>query len=87
MEASSEEGFRLDQTFFIPNPEFKKEIHREIFSLVWAGEGRWDWNTVYNWPVWLRRFYSKQLIEMQSNKQNSAPTSNQAKETGTKPPF
>lgn len=87
MEASSEEGFQLDQTFFIPNPKFKREIHQEIFNLVWVGEGRWDWNTVYNWPIWLRRFYSKQLMDMQSNKQSSATQNNTPRETGTKPPF
>ena len=87
MGASSEEGFQLDQTFFILKAEYKKQIHQEIFNLVWVGAGRWDWNTVYNWPVWLRRFYSKQLMDMQSNKQSSAPTSNRVKETGTKPPF
>jgi len=87
MEASSEEGFQLDQTFFIPSPKFKREIHQEIFNLVWVGAGRWDWNTVYNWPIWLRRFYSKQLMDMQSNKQSSATQNNTPRETGTKPPF
>ena len=77
----------MDQTFFIPNTNFKKQIHQEIFNLVWVREGRWDWNTVYNWPIWLRRFYSKQLMDMQSNNQSSTPQDNTPQETGTKPPF
>ena len=84
-EASSEEGFRLDQTFFIQNPKYKKHIHEEIFQLVWVGEGRWDWNTVYNWPVWLRKFYVDQLTKTFSNKK--AVNKQTPQPTGTKPPF
>ena len=24
---------------------------------MWHGEGRWDWNTIYNMPVFLRNFW------------------------------
>ena len=87
MGASSLQGFRLDQTFFIHSSHSKRQIHEEIFNLVWIGAGRWDWNTVYNWPIWIRKFYSKQLMDMQSNKQSSTQQDNTSRETGTKPPF
>lgn len=25
--------------------------------MMWHGEGRWDWNTIYNMPVFLRNFW------------------------------
>ena len=75
----------MDQTFFIQNTKYKKHIHEEIFQLVWLGEGRWDWNTVYNWPVWLRKFYQTKLIKMFSSKPNENTKPEQS--TGTKPPF
>ena len=28
---------------------------------MWFGEGRWDWDTLYNLPVPLRRFWQKKL--------------------------
>ena len=86
MGASSEEGFRLDQTFFIPSTSSKKKIHEEIFYLVWLGEGRWDWNTIYNWPIWLRKFYKTQLEQILTPQTKKAkPTA--TKSTGVKPPF
>jgi len=25
--------------------------------MLWHGEGRWDWNTLYNMPIMLRRHW------------------------------
>ena len=74
MEASSKPGFRLDQTFFISNPSVKKLIHEEIFHLVWHGAGRWDWNTVYNWPIWLRKYYVMQITQILNPTSTPKPT-------------
>jgi len=85
MEASSPPGFRLDQTFFINDPSDKKYIHEEIFWLVWRGEGRWDWNTVYNWPVWLRKYYVMQLTKILTQQTPTNPSPK--KSSVAKPPF
>lgn len=75
-EASSSLGFQLNQTFFIHSSYSKRQIHEEIFDLVWLGHGRWDWHTVYNWPIWLRKFYQTKLLKMFSDKQSSLPPMN-----------
>ena len=56
-EAPSILGFNLGPTFFGFNPDDRKILHDILFDLIWAGEGRWDWNTVYTLPVFLRRYW------------------------------
>ena len=54
-------GFLLEQTFFGFKPEDRTILHENIFNLIWVGEGRWDWNTVYNMPIFLRKFWIEQV--------------------------
>jgi hypothetical protein len=55
------QGFKLQQTFFGLRPKDRVQLHENIFNLIWHGEGRWDWDTIYNMPVFLRRFYTKKV--------------------------
>tara|TARA_R110000824_G_scaffold84486_1_gene210732 strand:- start:936 stop:1208 length:273 start_codon:yes stop_codon:yes gene_type:complete len=74
-------GFRLDSTFFGFEPKDRPDLHDRLFELLWAGEGRWDWNTIYNMPIFLRNFWIRKLnklhdIKKQANikaKQNNIP--------------
>ena len=50
-------GFNLDQTFFGFNVEYQVKLHENIFEIIWAGEGRWDWETVYNLPIRIRKLW------------------------------
>ena len=78
-------GFKLGQTFFGFKPEDRKIFHENIFNLIWYGEGRWDWNTIYTMPVFLRKFWTDQLNKKHgeqnernqkaANKQSSKPSS------------
>jgi len=61
MGAPSLPGFRLGQTFFGFKPEDRKILHEHIFNLIWVGEGRWDWNTIYHMPTFLRKFWIEQI--------------------------
>lgn len=61
MEAPSMQGFKLRQTFFGLRPSDRVQLHENIFNLLWHGEGRWDWDTIYNMPIFLRRFYTKKV--------------------------
>jgi len=83
-------GFRLDQTFFGLSPKDRPKLHDLIFDLVWVGEGRWDWNTIYNMPVFLRNFYVKKLNKMSADRKQQVEATKQSstsKKTITKPPF
>jgi len=89
MEAPLRPGFSLQQTFFGFKPEDRIILHESIFNLIWHGEGRWDWDTIYNMPIFLRRFYvtrintiledrlaaQKQRMEQNKNKRKVIPNS------------
>ena len=63
MGAPSPLNFKLDQTFFGFDAADRKLLHDILFDLIWAGEGRWDWNTVYSMPVFLRKFWINKINE------------------------
>lgn len=64
MGAPSLQGFRLDQTFFGFKPEDRVKLHESLFDLIWFGQGRWDWETLYTMPVYLRRFWIKKINKL-----------------------
>tara|TARA_B110000977_G_scaffold39149_1_gene52535 strand:+ start:11689 stop:12006 length:318 start_codon:yes stop_codon:yes gene_type:complete len=37
-------------------PEFRLNVFSTIHQIVFHGNGGYDWNTVYNMPLWLRKF-------------------------------
>ena len=83
-EAPSSLGFKLEQTFFGFKPQDRVQLHENIFNLIWHGEGRWDWDTIYTMPIFLRKFYIKRVnaiiqeridrVEQQQQKQKSRTT-------------
>jgi hypothetical protein len=38
-------------------------LFKTIHEIVFNGQGGYDWNTVYNMPIWLRRFTFETLKE------------------------
>ena len=36
--------------------ETRAAIFKQIHQIVFHGKGGYDWHTVYNMPIWLRRF-------------------------------
>lgn len=37
-------------------PQTRAAIFTQIHEIVFYGKGGYDWHTVYNMPIWLRRF-------------------------------
>ena len=50
-------------TFFGLTPEYRLFLFKQIHEIVFHGGGGYDWNTVYNMPIWLRRFTFETLKE------------------------
>lgn len=42
-------------TFFGLTPEYRPALFKQIHEIVFHGNGGYDWDTVYNMPLWLRR--------------------------------
>ena len=61
METPSHQHFQLESTFFGLNPEYSVYIQSLIFDMIWVSEGRFDWDTLYNMPIYLRDFYLKKI--------------------------
>ena len=57
-----------------------------IHEIVYHGKGGYDWHTVYNMPIWLRRFtYGKirEFNEQQAEAQEKASQEASGKQTLT----
>jgi len=65
-------AFALEQTFFGFKPEDRVRLHESIFNLIWWGDGRWDWDTVYNMPIFLRDFWIKKVNKIIGEKEEAA---------------
>lgn len=67
--------FQLDSTFFgltLDNAtQFRVSLFNQIHEIVFHGQGGYDWNTVYNMPIWLRKFTFNKMREYY-DKQNSS---------------
>ena len=48
-------------SFFGLQPKHKKDIHEEIFQLIYYHKGGFTFDEVYNLPIYLRKFYLKRL--------------------------
>lgn len=53
--------YLLILTFFGLTPEYRQAVFREIHDIVFFGRGGYSWETVYNMPIWLRRFTAKMI--------------------------
>jgi hypothetical protein len=51
--------------------EFRLAVFKQIHEIVFHGQGGYDWDTVYNMPLWLRRFTFNE-IKSYYEKQNEA---------------
>lgn len=49
--------------FFGLTPSDKLSIFTQIHEIVFHGKGGYDWDTVYNMPIWLRKFTFNKLKE------------------------
>ena len=57
----------MDLTFFGLTSELAKESRVNLFTqiqeIVFHGQGGYDWETVYNMPIWLRKFTFHKMKE------------------------
>ena len=84
MEAPSLPGFQLASTFFGFKPEDRPYLHENIFNMLWHGEGRWTWDELYQMPVFLRRFYVKQINKIVQMKIDAREEQQKAKSARAK---
>jgi len=76
----------LDLTFFGLTydiaPEARNSLFKQIHQIVFHGNGGYDWHTVYNMPIWLRKFtfneiqnhYNEEKKQMENSKTKGSKT-------------
>lgn len=70
--------FSLLRAFFGLSPDYRTYLYRQIHEIVFNGNGGYSWETVYNMPIWLRRFTfntMKEFFEQQNNTEEELPQS------------
>ena len=63
--------------FFGLTPEYRSNLFSQIHEIVFHGQGGYDWHTIYNMPIWLRRFTFQKLQEHYEKQNEQANKSNQ----------
>ena len=78
--------YRLTCLFFGLTPETVSQARMNLFSeiheIVFHGQGGYDYNTIYNMPLWLRKFtfnkiqeyYTKQNEQMKAASKKGGST-------------
>ena len=61
----------MELTFFGLTQDYRLYLFKQIHEIIFNGNGGYDWNTIYNMPIWLRRFTFETLRE-HYEKQNEA---------------
>ena len=44
-------------------PQARAAVFTQIHEIVFHGKGGYDWHTIYNMPIWLRRFTFNKIQE------------------------
>ena len=66
--------------FFGLTPTYRVNLFTQIHEIVFHGNGGYDFDTVYNMPIWLRKFTFAKMndyYEEQNKKNKSASTTPQ----------
>lgn len=77
LESISQLGLTFFGLTFDIIPQARAAVFKQIHEICFHGKGGYDWNTIYNMPIWLRKFTfneiktfykdEKDSIENQSN--------------------
>jgi len=51
--------------------ETRAAIFQQIHQIVFHGKGGYDWHTVYNMPIWLRRFTFNEIKKFYDEEKKS----------------
>jgi len=56
-------------SFFGLTSKYRSELFQQIHEIVFHGNGGYDWFTVYNMPIWLRKYTIEQIRSFYEKKQ------------------
>jgi hypothetical protein len=59
-------------------------IFKQIHQIVFHGNGGYDWHTVYNMPIWLRRFTFNEIKKHYKEENEAIQNQSKGKNSNTK---
>lgn len=72
--------FPLELTFFgltlETAPIVRINLFTQIHEICFHGQGGYDWNTIYNMPIWLRKFTFQQIQDYNNKKNEDIKAAN-----------
>ena len=74
-------------TFFGLTTSNREAIFTQIHEIVFHGKGGYDWDTVYNMPIWLRKFTFTKIKEFYDEERKSYEKQNKQISKQMKKPF
>lgn len=49
-------------------PQIRKNLFTQIHEIVFHGQGGYTWESIYNMPIWLRKYTYKQIKDHYNKK-------------------
>ena len=75
LESISQLGLAFFGLTFDIAPQARAALFTQIHEICFHGQGGYDWNTIYNMPIWLRKFTFNKLQEHYRNEKEQIETS------------
>jgi hypothetical protein len=66
--------FLLVLTFFGLTHNYRTNLFIQIHEIVFHGNGGYDWETIYNMPIWLRTLTYKKISDYYDSKNKPKDT-------------
>jgi hypothetical protein len=74
LESISQLGLAFFGLTFDIAPQARAALFTQIHEICFHGQGGYDWNTIYNMPIWLRKFTFNKLQEHYRNEKEQIET-------------
>jgi hypothetical protein len=72
LESISQLGLAFFGLTFDIAPQARAALFTQIHEICFHGQGGYDWNTIYNMPIWLRKFTFNKLQEYHTKQTEQA---------------
>lgn len=67
--------FRLELPFFGLTPEYRASLFSSLHDIVFHGKGGYSFGEIYEFPIWLRRYVHRSIVEFYENENKQAQKS------------
>lgn len=64
--------FRLELPFFGLTPQYRGILFSQLHDICFHGKGGYNFSEVYNFPIWLRKYVHRTMLEFYENENKQA---------------